>query len=385
MCFFQERDEFFPVSLGEGDPCGLFPFTQCHIAKDGTSLQDRDLVVRTDSTFHFFPPVFNRIMRCSMLFNTEYFRVLCQSESISAAAEKLHVSHQNLSRYIRNLEQQYRTVLFTRTPKLALTEAGRAVLDSMQEIAIAEQNLQTRLQEIRRSDVGSLRVGAPEGRFRIVLPGVLAALRQEYPGVAVCPVAAPSSELQKKQLRNEIDVALIDGDFVDPVRFRQWSVMEETLSFVISDRLLRRHLGKLEAADLARFRQGIDIREFLALPFILNLPNSISRRCLDRWLRAHDRQIRPVMELSQMDVHILLSACGYGACFCWSMYLPLVEEQNLLHRDDPLYVFPLKDFPDHNRIVLASLKQKTLPSFGKRYCSLIRERYASLALPASFK
>ena len=320
-----------------------------------------------------------------MLFNTEYFRVLCQSESISAAAEKLHVSHQNLSRYIRNLEQQYRTVLFTRTPKLALTEAGRAVLDSMQEIAIAEQNLQTRLQEIRRSDVGSLRVGAPEGRFRIVLPGVLAALRQEYPGVAVCPVAAPSSELQKKLLRNEIDVALIDGDFVDPVRFRQWSVMEETLSFVISDRLLRRHLGKLEAADLARFRQGIDIREFLALPFILNLPNSISRRCLDRWLRAHDRQIRPVMELSQMDVHILLSACGYGACFCWSMYLPLVEEQNLLHRDDPLYVFPLKDFPDHNRLVLASLKQKTLPSFGKRYCSLIRERYASLALPASFK
>ena len=105
-----------------------------------------------------------------MLFNTSYFRVLCQSESISSAAEKLHVSHQNLSKYIQNLEREYGMALFIRAPKLTLTEAGKAVLESMQDIAIIEQNLQTRLMEIRHSDVGTLRVGVPEGRLRVVFP-----------------------------------------------------------------------------------------------------------------------------------------------------------------------------------------------------------------------
>ena len=62
--------------------------------------------------------------------NPHYFIVLSQSDSISAAAEKLHVSHQNLSKYIKNLEQEYRITLFTRMPRLKLTEAGEAMLET---------------------------------------------------------------------------------------------------------------------------------------------------------------------------------------------------------------------------------------------------------------
>lgn len=122
--------------------------------------------------------------------NPHYFIVLSQSDSISAAAEKLHVSHQNLSKYIKNLEQEYRITLFTRMPRLKLTEAGEAMLETMRELAFSEENLLIRLEGIRHAKTGKLRVGAPEGRFRIVFPELLVRMKELYPQVRIEPVAA---------------------------------------------------------------------------------------------------------------------------------------------------------------------------------------------------
>jgi DNA-binding transcriptional LysR family regulator len=318
-----------------------------------------------------------------MLFNTYYFRVLCQSESISSAAEKLHISHQNLSKYLQNIERQYGTALFNRTPRLSLTEAGRAVLVSMQEVAIIEQNLQARLTEIKNSNVGILRVGAPEGRFRIVFPKILAHMRKLYPEVRIEPVAAPSYQLKKLLLLNELDVALIDKVFSDPLQFRQWAVLEEKLYLIVSDSLLKKYYPDINP-DNSSDRKEIDLAKFLNFPFIMNTVNSISRRCVDEWLLDRHLQITPVLELPQLDVQILLSSCDYGACFCWSMYLPFIAERNQLQGKNRLHVFSLKNFPARNQILLASLKSRTLPVFGKTFCHLIRDMYASLALPDSF-
>ncbi|MCH3949615.1 MAG: LysR family transcriptional regulator [Acidaminococcus sp.] len=316
-----------------------------------------------------------------MLFNTEYFRVLCQSESISSAAKKLHVSHQNLSKYIKNLEKEYHTTLFTRSPKLTLTESGKAMLSSMEDITVIEENLKTRIEEIHKSNVGILRIGTPEGRFRIVFPPISAKMQQEYPQVRMVPTAAPSFRLKELLLRNELDIALIDRDFIDPIHFRQHSVLEETLYLVVSSKLIQ-DFGHMEMWKQFS-NDGADLIQLRNMPFILNHENSISRRCIDEWCVAHGIKIYPVMELSQMDLHILLSAQNYAASFCWSMYLPLITEQNQLHKDNLLRVFPIKNFPAHNHIVIASLKDKVIPAFGKTFCKLMRELFFDIKPPVS--
>ena len=171
--------------------------------------------------------------------NPHYFIVLSQSDSISAAAEKLHVSHQNLSKYIKNLEQEYRITLFTRMPRLKLTEAGEAMLETMRELAFSEENLQIRLEEIRHAKTGKLRVGAPEGRFRIVFPELLVRMKELYPQVRIEPVAAPSHALQKMLRENELDLVLIDRYFADLIQFRHLFQLDERLFLVISRNLLQ--------------------------------------------------------------------------------------------------------------------------------------------------
>ena len=59
-----------------------------------------------------------------MLNNYNYFITLAEELNISRAAEKLFISHQCLSKYLKNLESEYGIPLFERTPALKLTLAG---------------------------------------------------------------------------------------------------------------------------------------------------------------------------------------------------------------------------------------------------------------------
>ena len=48
--------------------------------------------------------------------NYQYFLVLAEEHSISRAAEKLFITHQSLSKYLTNLEQELGVLLFRRKP-----------------------------------------------------------------------------------------------------------------------------------------------------------------------------------------------------------------------------------------------------------------------------
>ena len=69
-----------------------------------------------------------------MLQNYHYFLVLSETLNISKAAEKLYISHQCLSRYLKNLEDECGLTLFERKPKLTLTYAGQILPESLREI-----------------------------------------------------------------------------------------------------------------------------------------------------------------------------------------------------------------------------------------------------------
>lgn len=188
--------------------------------------------------------------------NIRYFIELSRSRSISEAAEKLHISHQSLSKYIRNLERQYQTTFFLRNPQLTLTEAGRALLESFQEISRIEDNLQNQLQELRHAQTGGLRIGMPEGRYRILLPAVVPLLKQEYPLVHLEAEATPAFQLQKKLLKNEMDVVLIDKVYAEVPQFQTWSVLDENLYLVVSENLLKNSSALRSRSRWNDFRAG---------------------------------------------------------------------------------------------------------------------------------
>ena len=118
-----------------------------------------------------------------MLNNYQYFIALCEELNISKAAERLFISHQCLSKYLKNLEQTYNVTFFERTPRLSLTAAGRAYLEMLRQVQFLENNLENQLSDIRQARKGLIRFGTTEGRFRILVPSLLSEFKRIYPEV----------------------------------------------------------------------------------------------------------------------------------------------------------------------------------------------------------
>src|SRR5512140_3579147 len=69
-------------------------------------------------------------MKTTLLSHLQTFLVAARRKSFSAAARELGVSPAAVSQSVRQLEEQLRVVLFTRTTRtVALTDAGRRLLE----------------------------------------------------------------------------------------------------------------------------------------------------------------------------------------------------------------------------------------------------------------
>lgn len=80
-----------------------------------------------------------------MLQNYQYFITLAETLNISHAAQKLYISHQCLSRYLKTLEHECGLTLFERKPTFALTYAGQTLLEAFREIERIEKTPNSRL------------------------------------------------------------------------------------------------------------------------------------------------------------------------------------------------------------------------------------------------
>jgi DNA-binding transcriptional LysR family regulator len=64
-----------------------------------------------------------------------YFLALCEEKNFGRAARRCGIAQPSLSKAIRKLEAELGEVLFHRTPKVELTELGRALQPYLRRIA----------------------------------------------------------------------------------------------------------------------------------------------------------------------------------------------------------------------------------------------------------
>ena len=313
-----------------------------------------------------------------VLNNYGYFLVLARSSSITQAAEALNVSHQGLSLYLKNLERELGAPLFERAQKLTLTEAGQAVLKMFSDVEFQERNLRNHIDNILKKERGEFRFGLPEGRFRILMPELLPNFKRRCPDVTLRTRCAPSDVLHDLLLKNELDAALLDQRAADPDAMDLTPMLEERLFLTVSDALLDSLFGDTARARRL-LRSGADLAQFAASPFVLNEPGSTSRTAIDSFCASRGVALNCVMELPQLDLHFMLSARGYAASFCWSMYLALVAKLNRQEKNWHLNAFAVKGLDARNRLMWAVRKRRVMPSCGRVLRDLLREACARFA------
>jgi DNA-binding transcriptional LysR family regulator len=140
----------------------------------------------------------------------EYFVACGESGSISAAAERIHVSSPSISAAITHMEAELGIQLFIRhhAQGISLTGVGRQVLVEAKLILEQMINLYTIASESLNTVRGPLRVGCLESLAPMITPELVFGFGRAFPGVRITQVEGNHEELLEKLRSAEIDIAL---------------------------------------------------------------------------------------------------------------------------------------------------------------------------------
>lgn len=134
------------------------------------------------------------------------FLAVAEAGSLSAAARTTGISQPTLGRHVQAIEAALAVSLFTRTAQgQALTEAGQALLPAARAMQAAAAELALAAKGQATGIDGTVRITASRVVSHVILPRVLARLRQAEPGIQIDLVPSDATE---NLLFGEADIAL---------------------------------------------------------------------------------------------------------------------------------------------------------------------------------
>jgi DNA-binding transcriptional LysR family regulator len=125
-------------------------------------------------------------MSTATVTHLQSFLAVARLSSFSAAAREIGVSRAAVSHSVRELEEQLRVVLLTRTTRsVSVTDAGRRLMETagpaLGQVFSAMNEVSAQPGEV----VGRLRLSVPRGAIPFVIDPVVAAFRARHPRIDV--------------------------------------------------------------------------------------------------------------------------------------------------------------------------------------------------------
>jgi DNA-binding transcriptional LysR family regulator len=158
-----------------------------------------------------------------------YFAVVAEELHVGHAAARLYISQPALSQQIRALEDQVGLPLFVRHPRgVALTEAGKALLDEARDVLDRSDRLEKAVEDLRRGVTATLRIAVTPGAPSTLLPGLLAPLRAGRPEASVEVQEMTTPEQIDALHAGSIDLGLV-REPVEDSRLARRSLLVEPL------------------------------------------------------------------------------------------------------------------------------------------------------------
>lgn len=141
-----------------------------------------------------------------------YLREVSRCPTLTAAAQRLHVSQPALSQSLAELERRLGVSLFERAGRQRrLTQEGREVADFARAVLASADELAANLDVHRRGDRGTLRIGMIDAASLYVLPPAVRAFRSAHPHVELRLTVASSTALLAALHAFDLDLAFVVG------------------------------------------------------------------------------------------------------------------------------------------------------------------------------
>lgn len=141
---------------------------------------------------------------------SRYFMEVARLGSLRRAAESLHVSASAIDRQILQAEDAYGAPLFERLPSgMRLTAAGELLLADLQRWQREHQRTQERFDELQGLRRGNVSLACMEALSSGALPGLLARLGQQQPGIRFDLAVLENRQVTEQVAQGVVDFGLV--------------------------------------------------------------------------------------------------------------------------------------------------------------------------------
>lgn len=272
--------------------------------------------------------------------------------SVTKAAQALHLSQPSVSLALRELEDYYGVALFERVGhRISPTECGREFYGYAVHVVSLMDELEKRM---RNWDaIGTVRIGATVTIGTYLLPALVRRYQAEFPALHVDVQVCPAGQVEQLVLDNRIDLGLIE---TQPEH-------EELAAVPFS----RDELQAIVPPDSPLAGRGeVTIQELTRFPFLMREPGSAGRKALDGYLALHRLSVQPAWESVSTQALIKAVVEGLGVAVLPKL---LIQQDVAAGNVVPL---TLKE-PLRRTLNIVYHKRKYLSESMQRFIALCRE------------
>lgn len=192
-----------------------------------------------------------------------YFLTVVREESITRAAQALHLTQPTLSRQLSRMEEETGVKLFERgSRKIKLTNEGLLLCRRAEEILNLVDKTQQELVEQQEQIEGKVSIGCGEIASVQLLPQLFQTFRKTYPRVSFDLFTATADLVQEQMEKGLIDIGLL----LEPIDIEKYEFIRLNVK--------ERWVVLMRPDDPLAGKASVTAKDLSALPLIL--PRRIS-------------------------------------------------------------------------------------------------------------
>ena len=268
----------------------------------------------------------------------QVFLKVAQTQSVTKAADELHLTQPAVSIQLRNFQDQFDIPLTeVLGRKIYITDFGREIAEAAANIVNQVQAIQYKTLAFKGQLSGRLKLSVVStGKY--VMPYFLSDFMKDHTGIELLMDVTNKSKVIESLEKNEVDLALV-------------SILPETLN-IEKLNLLQNKLFLVGKAD-KKFPKGLASKDlFKDLPLIYREQGSGTRQTMERFIHRNEIPALKKMELTSNEAVKQALKAGLGFSI-----MPLIGIKNELQNKE-LQIIPVKGLPIKTTWSLIWLKGK---------------------------
>ncbi|CAH1227700.1 MULTISPECIES: LysR family transcriptional regulator [unclassified Paenibacillus] len=290
------------------------------------------------------------------LIKLQIVELIDKHHHMTSVAEVLGIKQPTVTFHMKSLEEEMGVRLFeSRNGKTFLTEAGQALLHYSVKINALTQEARRVVREYDSLYRGSLHIGASYVPATYLLPAMLNAFSQEFPGIRIVLSVKPSSAIRDMLIGHQIDLGIISSEtFVRPLLHAE-PLCADDLVLICAPQHPLTQLEELQPEHIAR------------IPFALHGDESSTRRLTNQWLEQHAVRLRTAVEMDSLEAIKQLVLLGGHVSFMSRMAVQWEERQGLVQ------VLPIPGEQASRHIYAVHNKERHASVQVNRFKEMLRE------------